>query len=312
MNLAPLALAAALAAGGSDPALDLSLEPEEITVGDRIRVEIVLTVGAGEELRTEPGIPLEEGGRWGKAEVLAVDGPRQAPDPGEGVRRFTWTVTLTAWEPGSLEPPPLPVTLPGDPPRELHTPVPPAIRVASVLPEGESVEPRPPVPPRSWPAPSPWWWLLAPLTLLALVALVAWWRRRRSTEAPGAPVLTPRQRLDRAVERLRDLEEIEAIHTGISLALRRYLEEVLGFPAAEHTTTEIRRDLQATPLDRELRRDLLDLLHRCDDVKFARREVPLSVARGRIPELGALADRIEEILRLRSADLEEEEREVAP
>lgn len=304
MTVPSLALAGILAAGGPGAALHVSLAPEEISVGDRIRGRITLAVGAETELLAAPELPLEEGGAWGGAEILSIEGPTEFPGTEDGARSYSWEVALTAWEPGSLDLPPLGMTLATEPSREIASRDPETIRVRSVLPEGEALEPRPPAPPRSWPAPSPWWWLLAPLGLLAVLFLIAWWRRRRGTEAPEAPVLAPRERLERELDDLRDADGSERIHTVLSLALRHYLERSLGFPAAEHTTTEIRRDLRATPLARDLQRDLLDLLRRCDDVKFARRTVPAAIARERIERVRKLADRVEEPLRPRSMDEE--------
>jgi len=74
----------------------------------------------------------------------------------------------------------------------------------------------------------------------------------------------------------------ERIHVGISLALRRLLASLLGFPAPERTTTEIDRQLRRGPIEPATRRRVLDLLGRCDEVKFARRPATWEQARERL------------------------------
>jgi hypothetical protein len=85
----------------------------------------------------------------------------------------------------------------------------------------------------------------------------------------------------------------ERLHTRLSAALRRFLAGLLGIAAAEQTTSEIDRELRRGPLATETRRGLVDLLRRCDEVKFARRQATAEETRQRLAqaaELGAAAE----------------------
>ena len=103
--------------------------------------------------------------------------------------------------------------------------------------------------------------------------------RRRRARAAALPPLA---------QFLHDLAALAAepsplhVHTGISLALRHLLAALAGFPAAERTTTEIDRELRRGPLEPATRRRLLDLLRRCDEVKFACRPATRQEAQERL------------------------------
>jgi hypothetical protein len=75
---------------------------------------------------------------------------------------------------------------------------------------------------------------------------------------------------------------VEQVHTGISMALRHLLAALLAFPAAERTTTEIDRELRRGRLEAGTRKRLLELLRRCDEVKFAKRPATRAEAEERL------------------------------
>jgi len=122
----------------------------------------------------------------------------------------------------------------------------------------------------------PWWrrngaWIAGALALCALL-LGVWFRYRRRPAGPkGEPVvpahLTALGQLD-ALERegLFDQGLVKAHYFRLSEILRRYIESLRTFPAAECTTEEIASRVEA-PEDREL----VKLLRRTDLVKFADR-----------------------------------------
>jgi len=66
------------------------------------------------------------------------------------------------------------------------------------------------------------------------------------------------------------------------MALRHLLAALLAFPAAERTTTEIDRELRRGRLEANTRRRLLELLRRCDEVKFANRPTSRQEANERL------------------------------
>ena len=121
-----------------------------------------------------------------------------------------------------------------------------------------------------------YWPWLAGLSGLVLGILLFWWYRVRRTRKLSAEIMEPPH-----VMATKGIEELEALglfergqvkefYFGFSEVLRRYLEAIRGFPAAEFTTQEI-----ALAVHEEADRRLLPLLRRADLVKFAD-QVPTS------------------------------------
>jgi len=121
-------------------------------------------------------------------------------------------------------------------------------------------------------------WILGGIALLLLAVACEWWIRKRRLK--GAPVMdvTPPDKL--AIRSLKALDEerlfekgrIKDFYFGFSEILRRYLEAIRGFPAAEYTLEEIARAVQKKEDQR-----LLTLLRRADMVKFADLTATLAV-----------------------------------
>jgi hypothetical protein len=142
------------------------------------------------------------------------------------------------------------------------------------------------------------WWerlqRMAPYLLggLAAAALVAWgvrqWRRRkRGAATPVEAAATADVRPPHVVA-LESLERIQreaawragdekGFHAQISQVLRVYLEQSLGFPAVERTTTEIRRALPGLALEPQTRTMLVEILEQADLAKFAKHRSPAEV-----------------------------------
>ncbi len=113
-------------------------------------------------------------------------------------------------------------------------------------------------------------WIVGGIAFLLLAAACEWWiRKRRGKEAAVADV-TPPDKV--AIRRLKALDEarlfekgrIKDFYFGFSEILRRYLEAIRGFPAAEYTLEEIARAIR-----KKEDQPLLTLLRRADMVKFA-------------------------------------------
>lgn len=279
-----------------EPRLRVELAPGPHTVGDRIPVTLEI-VGPARRLAGEPVFPAWEA-TWGEAEVLSTEPPAPAPpgtdgEGGEepaaagGVRRWRQSLVLTAFRTGEVRLPPVTVRVPGpDGESELTTAPDLALDVESVLPAeaGEEAELEPPAPPQ----PLPWgrrFWITATLLALACAAAIAWAVRRRAggLGSATAPALPPLDELRRALSAARGESAPRAGCTVVSLALRRYLGRALSFPAAESSTSEIRRRLAVRSLPPAATRRALAILAECDLVKFARR--PLGG-----DEMAALAD----------------------
>jgi hypothetical protein len=113
-------------------------------------------------------------------------------------------------------------------------------------------------------------WTAGALGILLLgLGLVWFYRKRRVRRSSTFGEVPPHVRAKKEMEELdsqRLFEEghIKLFYYRFSEILRRYLEDIRGFPAAEFTTQEI-----ALRLDREGDRKLLPLLRHADLVKFA-------------------------------------------
>jgi hypothetical protein len=207
-------------------------------------------------------------------------------------------VVLTVFKTGRFALPPAGVTVPlRSGAVVLSTPGGLGFEVRSVLPAGEKdPQPRPAAPPLPLPAGRAFWWTLAGCA--AAIALAAWAharkRRARGEAAAEKPFLSPFAELAAALERLRQTGSALEVHTGLSLALRRYLSRRLPFPAVESTTSEIQRQLHSRRLPHAVARPTVELLRSCDLVKFARRPASehdsaarLEAARGLVQEYEA-------------------------
>jgi hypothetical protein len=113
-------------------------------------------------------------------------------------------------------------------------------------------------------------WVVGGMGLLvAGILFVLWYRRRGAKERHPVVHVPPHIQAERALKELAAQEvfekgQIKAFYFRFSEILRRYLESLRGFPAAEYTTQEIAVAVQA-PEDREI----VSLLRDADLVKFA-------------------------------------------
>lgn len=306
-------------AGG--PRLTVSLEPETVTVGARVTATLRLTAPR-EAVGGEPRFPVWRDS-WGDAEILAV-GPlessaadaRDAPDARSAADAVTWSqrLTLAAFRTGEVALPPREIVLPGNRPEErsVLSTSPPALSftVESVLPadaDPDGLEPAPPAPLRELPAGDTFWWTLALTGLLTASVIGAVLLRARDGSPGRAPASARpydelRERLDALADEAlarSDRATPDVLERGcveLSHALRRYLGRSLEFPAAESTTTEVRRGLRErrAPEPVVIRADRV--LRACDRVKFAREPVEAPTLRDRIEEVRQLARALEEHL----------------
>lgn len=113
-------------------------------------------------------------------------------------------------------------------------------------------------------------WILGGIALLLLGVICEWWIRKRRGKGERVIEQTPPDKL--AIRGLKALDaqklfekgRIKDFYFGFSEILRRYLEAIRGFPAAEYTLEEIARAAK-----KKEDQPLLSLLRRADMVKFA-------------------------------------------
>lgn len=302
------ALAALPALAQTSP-VNVSLSPNGITVGDAARAVVTVTARTA-DLAGAPRFPLW-GQTWGEAEIVEKDAPLKTGEQ-NGVTTWQQTLTLRAFRTGSVPLPPAEVEVPVKQGiLRFQTPAGLALAVRSVIPaEEKNPVPKPPAAMRPLGLGARFWWTLGILSALALVSL---WLllRRRKTAAAGAgevPVLPPFEELTAELDRLATEPSMLALHTRLSLALRRYLGRRLPFPAVESTTAEIQRQLLSRRMPGLVARQSVELLRACDLVKFARQDVDPLKARERVETARRLAGELESHLAPREPETVFEEK----
>jgi hypothetical protein len=260
----------------------VTLTPTAPTVGDPVQATITVKVPTA-SLVADPRFPAW-GKTWGEVEITAKTEPVKISEAA-GVATWQQRLTLAAFRTGSVPLPSLAIALPYKT-GTVQTPTPAglALAVRSVIPAADKdPAPKPPAPPRPLPLGSQFWWTLAGLAAACCAAAALLWRRRRATTGGkrAAPALPPLAELTATLDRLRGEPSMLALHTALSLALRRYLGRRLPFPAVESTTGDVQRQLLARRMPGPLVRQTVELLRVCDLVKFARQEVGETLGRER-------------------------------
>jgi hypothetical protein len=195
------------------------------------------------------------------------------------VEVLTWT--LTRWELGKVEIPPVSVSyLDRDQqPQEARSLAIPVEVTPVLATDDDKLRAMKPavVLPVNWRF---WGLVIAFATALAagaVAGIVAWRRRpRRERAAPAAPAVPCDQAALAALTALAGSDEVkngaaEPVATRLSAIVRRFLEARLAFNALESTTAEMTAKLRAVPeVNPELHTTFLELLTATDQVKFAR------------------------------------------
>jgi hypothetical protein len=298
-GLPAAALLLVLAAASSFPAfaqpaaprLEVTLNPQQVTVGDRVEAVLTLTVPAA-ALDGDPRFPVW-GASWGDAEILEKGEPVDEGTIG-GTATWRQRLVLAAFRTGKIALPPVQVAVPlKDRTVQAQPAAALAIDVRSVLPAGEKdPKPKPAAPLRQLPLGAAFWWTLAAMSALCAFLYWALWRRQRRRQAasePAPPQLPPFDELVAALDAIGAEPSMLRLHTRLSLALRQYLGRALAVAALESTTSEVHRRLLGRGLPAPQVRRTVELLRACDLVKFARQEVGGELGRGRVAAVRVLA-----------------------
>jgi hypothetical protein len=121
-----------------------------------------------------------------------------------------------------------------------------------------------------------WVWIVAALAIMG-GAYGYWYMKQPKQETPEVVIpLSPpweiaRTELTTLMEK-KYHEKGEARLFGVELSeiTRRYLEGRYGFEAMEQTTSEIKRDLRATPVTEDQHRHIIGAMQGCDLAKYAK------------------------------------------
>ncbi len=114
-------------------------------------------------------------------------------------------------------------------------------------------------------------WAIATISLLGLVSGFIWWRKkRRIHDMQAALEDPPHVKADKEIDNLIasglfERGDVKAFYFIFSETIRRYMESIRRFPAAEMTTEEIAKKIKTDPSDQRI----LPLLRQADLVKFA-------------------------------------------
>lgn len=284
-TLAPAAPAANV------PHLEVSLQPERVTVGDRVTAMLTLHVPSAPS--APPRFPAWST-TWGPAEIVEKGEPEKSKGA-DGAVIYRQKLAIAAFAPGRVALPPVEVAVPlSERTVRVHTPDALGFEVASVLPQGtEVLTPKPEAPPQPLPLGSAFWWTFGSMSAAALAAFLLLARRHRPKAAEaGSPYLSPFDELLAGFERVgRETSPVQG-HLQLSFALRRYLGRAFQFPAVESTTSEIHRQLQSRRLPAPLVRRTGDLLRACDRVKFAGEEATGAVLQTRLQAGREIAENV--------------------
>jgi hypothetical protein len=260
-------VSAVVVASAAPAALDVTVPPASVRVGDRIPVRIAAR--GGEDLMWgELEVAVEAAGSW-----AVVDGPREVA----GARPPVWELVLAPMAVGEID---LPAVRAGvrdadGEAAEVLAPELPTVSVVSVLPAEEEAQPAPLRGPLGVSG-FPWEWVL-PLALPVLCAAAAlgWWgRSRRGRKGVAAvAVLAPFDELTALLDRLEDRvgrEPAESICDRLAGGLRHYLERATSEPAEEMTSFELRLLARRQEWPDPVQRGIQDVMRVADRVRFGR------------------------------------------
>ena len=270
------------AAAAPEPlAVAVSLEPAQIRVGDRARLNVIVDHPGDGNLEL-PEIDQ------GKAVVVLERARMSQSLAGEGSsgrQRTSFVMVLTSFKPGDHRVGDGKITLARPGGAILERPFPSTLlRTKSVL-QGAATPLRPSKALARWPVPTRLWlaWAAVLPPLAAGLILVARRLRSRGQSQPTAPpqVVPPHVKALKALAELRakqliERDQVEAFHQELSALVRRYLEERYGLRAPERTTEEFIREATGSGRLTTGHQELVStFLVQCDLVKFARhRPVP--------------------------------------
>lgn len=138
------------------------------------------------------------------------------------------------------------------------------------------------VPPVDYSLIPAWAVFVAAFLGLSLLGAIIWFIAR-SRKRGAAPLETPRERAQAALDRIAlEIETLNPYQFSIRVSdiLRRYVTEQYGLPVTRQTSVEFLEGLRRAPTFSEEENMLLeDFLNRCDLIKFARYEATTADSR---------------------------------
>jgi hypothetical protein len=258
-----------------------STQPDSITVGDPVTLEVRVRAAAGARVTFPRAVPPDP---RVQVEELQVLPPVTMPDSMTGwIGRYS----LTVFDVGQIVLRPWPVQVATDTSNATVFTDSIRIDVASVVPDSlAQADIRDLKTQRQIDVPWPRWVWFALAALALLVALLVAWLVRRRRRPQVVVVAPPKPASEVALARLRGLETdrlpaqgmIKEHYVRLSEILRAYLEDApqFGVPALEQTTDEIRAGLMERDFPPDVVGRVRVLCEEADLVKFAKHQPTLA------------------------------------
>ena len=268
--------------------VSFTADRSEFTVGDLVTLSLVVAHPV-DLVVVVPRVGRE----WGPFEVQAQTSVQTVSD-NDGVRTVAKQFRVTAFAPGALETPALPVYIraPDGSVRQVHAnPVQVAVNSVLAGPDEQLKDLRSPAG-----LSTPFWEQPVVLALAALVVLVAaagyyLYRRSHRLDTAARPVVDTRSPWEVAMQELDRIDRIDLPGSGdlrehytlVSGVVRVYLgathlRDAGGMEATEMSTEEIGAAISQSSLGYENARLAIDLLREADLVKFANYAPPVARA----------------------------------
>jgi hypothetical protein len=291
--LAALLLGVSVASAQEPFEADLAVVPDQVVIGDVVRVTASVTHPAGYVVG-----PLVLESHWGPFEVRALEAPVISTDP-DGTETTSVTFEGQVFKTGELTTPSLTLTVISPTGAEtVSTAAPVPVDVTSILQDGELRDIRAQA---EYPDTNIGLIVGAVLAGLAAVAIavaaLVYVLRGRTARVP-APTLDLRSPYEKAIAELARIHDLglaqdrrfKQHYVETSDVLRSYIDGEFGLDAVESTTAEVSRQIRASSLEWILGHRVLTILYVSDLVKFARYSPSPDEADALIPDAAALVD----------------------
>ncbi len=286
----------------ANPRATLEVTPREATVGDPLEATLTVDLPAGVRLE-RPSLGPEIG------PFTVLSGTWEGPREEAGGERWVWRGRIAAYETGSLELPPVGLSVASEKGEATVRTEPVALTIRSVLPPEKEGEPAPDLADLKPPVSIPPDYtalrraLLAFSGLLAAAGVVWWVHRRLAGRFAAMPAeLDPFRRLpphewayaelQRLLEgRLAEAGEVGSFFEELSRIVKRYLGARFRVGLLERTTGEVAPALRQAGMGEPMAGEVHRLLELCDRVKFAKETPGLSICRQAVEAAYGLVDR---------------------
>jgi hypothetical protein len=268
-------LAAGAISALADDGVTAKLIPSqtELNLGDPVTLTLEVTHPAGYQVIV-PKLPRQ----WGSYEIISQS-PTETTANSNGTETTRQSITLTLFELGSFETPPLNLSVSDPAGHKQQIKALPLALIATPLRPKEDTDLRDIKPQAEVDLPFPRAAVSGGLAALLILAALGYFiYRRRINPKEAAPETDKRSPQQRALNKLAHIanlhlpqqERFKEHYTLVTDVLRRYLEEKFHVNALERTTVELRQELKHAALSPELARRYIILFEDADFVKFAK------------------------------------------